>query len=107
MFERGSSELDAKAKAVLDRQAEILRGYPDLLLTVWGHVDFYEVKTPNGEALGFRRALAVRDYLVMRSVAPGRIATNSRGNRWIITLNPSEEALADMRFASTETEDNR
>lgn len=107
LFEQDSSELNAKAKAILDRQAEILRGHPNLPLTVWGHVDSHEAKAPNGEALGFKRALAVRDYLVTQGIAPEQITTNSRGNRWIITFNSSEEALADMRFVSTETDENR
>ncbi|MEW5728594.1 MAG: OmpA family protein [Pseudomonadota bacterium] len=107
-FGRGSSTLDPQAKAVLDRQAEILRGYPDLPMTVWGHVDHEEAKLPGGQALGYQRAAAVRDHLVARGVAPERISTDSRGNRWAIPMEPlSESALASMRFDSTETHDNR
>lgn len=107
-FARESSDLGDEAKAILDRQAEILRRYPGLAMTVWGHVDHEEARLTGGQALGYQRADAVRDYLVARGVAPERISTDSRGNRWAIPMEPlSEAALASMRFAGTETEDNR
>lgn len=104
MFGRGSHRLDDKAKAVLDRQAEILRRYPDLAFTIWGHLDHEEAEAPNGQALGFERARVVRDYLVLRGIAPDRITTDSRGDRAMIVKDRSEAGLAIMRYASTETE---
>lgn len=95
-----------QAKAILDRQAEILRGFPSLALTVWGHADSEEVKNATGKALSFQRASTVRDYLVMRGIAPERISTDSRADRAMIPKDHSEGTLALMRFASTETEDN-
>lgn len=106
MFPANSSALDDRAKAVLDQQAEILRSYPDLAFTVWGHVDIDEANTVDGKALGFRRANAVRDYLVMHGIAPERITTDSRGDHAMIPMDKDEGTLAAMRYATTETEDN-
>lgn len=105
MFGRGSDHLDDKAKAVLDRQAEILRRTPNLAITVWGHVDHEEATAPTGQALGFKRASAVRDYLALQGVSSDRITTNSRGDRAMIVKDRSEEGLAVMRYASTEAEE--
>lgn len=106
MFTRNSSVLDSQAKAVLDKQAEILRGHPALPFTVWGHVDHKEATGKNGKALGFQRANAVRDYLIAHGIAPERITTNSRGDKAMVIASRAEDALAVMRYATTETEDN-
>ncbi|MCR6629229.1 MAG: OmpA family protein [Magnetospirillum sp.] len=106
MFPRNSSVLDDRAKVILDRQADILQGYPGLAFTIWGHVDHEEAKQPDGKALGFRRANAVRDYLVGRGIDPARITTDSRSDRAMIVKDRTEKALAVMRIVTTETEDN-
>lgn len=106
MFRRDSSALDNQAHAILDRQAAVLQAYPSLPVTVWGHVDPEEARRASGAALGFQRANAVRDYLILRGVAPERISTNSRGDRAMIVKDHTETALAIMRTATTETEDN-
>lgn len=104
-FEQGSHALDGRSQAILDRQAEILRAYPSILVTVYGHVDHREAAEAGGRALGYNRALAVRDYLIRRGVLPERISTDSRGDRWALPMTASEEALSAMRFASTEVAD--
>lgn len=106
IFPRSSSALDNQAKAILDRQIDILRNYPGLAFTIWGHVDHEEAKQPDGKALGFQRANAVRDYLVGRGIDPARITTDSRGDRAMIIKDRTEKALAVMRTATTETDDN-
>ncbi len=88
------------------RPIGILRGYPTLAFTVWGHVDHEEAKEPDGKALGFQRANAVRDYVVSRGIGPTRITTDSRGDRAMIVKDRTERALAVMRTVTTETEDN-
>ena len=63
---------------MLDAQAAWLRRYPAVRVRIEGNADERGTREYN-LALGARRANAVRDYLVGRGVAAGRIATISYG----------------------------
>src|SRR5688500_8725164 len=69
LFALDSEEIDGAGQAALQNNAQILKQYPTWVLTIEGHCD--ERGTPEYNlALGERRALAARDYLISLGVAP-------------------------------------
>ena len=77
-FEVDSSELTPQARATLDKQAQWLTLYNRYSFTVEGHAEERGTREYN-IALGARRAQAVRDYLIARSVDGARMRTISYG----------------------------
>jgi peptidoglycan-associated lipoprotein len=65
-------------EAVLDRKAAIMQANPNLTLQVSGHADERGADEYN-LALGNRRALAAKRYLVNKGIEDGRIETISYG----------------------------
>lgn len=70
--------LDAQAQSTLDRQAQWLNTNGATSITVEGHADERGTRQYN-LALGARRANAVRQYLISRGVAAGRIRSVTFG----------------------------
>ncbi len=82
-FEVGSEQLTPEARVDLDKTAEMLRGKPQKI-EVRGHVSAkYAARTEGSEEavmLSFRRAAAVRKYLVDKSgLEPERFRVSSAG----------------------------
>jgi peptidoglycan-associated lipoprotein len=77
-FGVNAAMLDDQARAVLGRIALWLRANPQLPVSIEGHADSRGSRQAN-LALALRRAEAVRDYLIMQGVAPGRLTTISYG----------------------------
>ncbi|MBB4076302.1 peptidoglycan-associated lipoprotein [Bartonella fuyuanensis] len=77
-FSLDSSSIDADAERILMRQAEWLLHYPYYSIMIEGHADERGTREYN-LALGQRRAVAVRDYLVSLGVSAQRIQTISYG----------------------------
>ncbi|WP_375640350.1 peptidoglycan-associated lipoprotein Pal [Bartonella sp. MM55XZML] len=77
-FGLDSSSLDADAERILTRQAEWLLHYPYYSIMIEGHADERGTREYN-LALGQRRAVAVRNYLVSLGVSTQRIQTISYG----------------------------
>ncbi|EJF87747.1 peptidoglycan-associated lipoprotein Pal [Bartonella rattimassiliensis] len=77
-FSLDSSSLDADAERILMRQAEWLLHYPYYSIMIEGHADERGTREYN-LALGQRRAVAVRNYLVSLGVSAQRIQTISYG----------------------------
>ncbi|WP_375619973.1 peptidoglycan-associated lipoprotein Pal [Bartonella sp. TS25HLJMH] len=77
-FSLDSSSLDADAERILTRQAEWLLHYPYYSIMIEGHADERGTREYN-LALGQRRAVAVRNYLVSLGVSEQRIQTISYG----------------------------
>ena len=78
-FDRAN--LDASARAALDRQVAWLKEHDGVRMTVTGHTDLVG---PDGynQRLGLRRARAVVNYMVSRGIARGRLdAVESRGEQ--------------------------
>ncbi len=71
-FAFDSAVLDAEARAVLDRQADWIRQFPELRFRVYGHTDLVGSADYNYR-LGRRRAEAVVAYLATRGVDRGRL----------------------------------
>lgn len=91
-FAFNSAELDAEARAILDRQANFIRQFPEVRFKVFGHTDLVGSQNYN-YGLGKRRANAVVAYLVSRGVSKSRLeAVVSYGKtRPIIQTNAPEE----------------
>lgn len=97
-FALDSEQIDAQGQAALQNNAQILKQYPTWVLTIEGHCD--ERGTPEYNlALGERRAIAARDYLVSLGIAPDRLKTVSYGNEFPFDPGHSEEAYAKNRRA--------
>ncbi len=77
-FDYDSSALSAESKSTLSAQAAFLAANPALTIMVEGHCDERGTREYN-LALGDRRAIAARDYLVAQGVDAARIKTISYG----------------------------
>ncbi|WP_317993870.1 peptidoglycan-associated lipoprotein Pal [Bartonella gliris] len=77
-FSLDSSSIEPDAERILMRQAEWLLRYPSYFITIEGHADERGTREYN-LALGQRRAVAVRDYLVSLGVSAQRMQTISYG----------------------------
>ncbi|HTK33751.1 MAG TPA: peptidoglycan-associated lipoprotein Pal [Caulobacteraceae bacterium] len=88
------------AKGVLDRQAQWLQRYPQVMIRIEGNADERGTREYN-LALGARRAESVRAYLASRGIAGGRISTISYGKERPIDAGTGEDAWARNRNAHT------
>src|SRR5580693_8912784 len=77
-FAYDQSDISSEGQQILQRQAEWLKRYSQVTVTIEGHCDERGTREYN-LALGERRAAAVRNVLVAMGVSPGRIRTISYG----------------------------
>jgi peptidoglycan-associated lipoprotein len=97
-FELDSAELDAAAQGVLTANANVLKRYPTWMVTVEGHCD--ERGTPEYNlALGERRAIASRAYLVSLGISADRVKTVSYGKEFPFDPGHDEAAWSKNRRA--------
>lgn len=94
------SDITPEARQILERQAQWLRRYPNVTVTVAGHCDERGTREYN-LALGARRAQAVKDVLVAMGIPAGRIQTISYGKDRPIVVGSNEWAWAQNRVAIT------
>ena len=95
-----SSELAEEAQATLDRQAAFLNVNPTMVVIIEGHADERGTREYN-LALGDRRAVAVRDYLLAKGLNAARVRTVSYGKERPAVSGSNEEAWAKNRRAAT------
>ena len=95
-----SSELAGEAQATLDRQAAFLNVNPTMVVIIEGHADERGTREYN-LALGDRRAVAVRDYLLAKGLNAARVRTVSYGKERPAVPGSNEEAWAKNRRAAT------
>lgn len=89
-------DLRPEARAMVERQAEWLQTYPNLRVTVEGHADERGTREYN-LALGEKRAMAVRNYLIALGVNPDRLETVSFGKERPAVLGASDASWAQNR----------
>jgi peptidoglycan-associated lipoprotein len=95
-FTVDSAELTEEARAVASANADVLRKYPQWVITIEGHCD--ERGTPEYNlALGERRSEAVRAYLISLGISADRIRTVSYGKEFPFDPARNEEAYAKNR----------
>ncbi|KAF3890885.1 OmpA family protein [Tolypothrix bouteillei VB521301] len=77
-FALDKSFISQESAAVLDRVAEVLQQYPFIVIELQGHTDPRASDAYN-QALGRRRALSVRNYLLRKGIQPERMTIRSFG----------------------------
>jgi peptidoglycan-associated lipoprotein len=97
-FPLDSAELDDAGRAVVTANAAILRKYPTWMITVEGHCDERGTAEYN-LALGERRAVAVKTYLLSLGIAGDRVRTISYGKEFPFDHGHDEKAWASNRRA--------
>jgi peptidoglycan-associated lipoprotein len=99
-FAFDSSEITPEAQLVLQRQAEWLKRYSNVTVTIEGHTDERGTREYN-LALGERRAQAARNVLIALGIPASRISTISYGKERPAVPGSTEEAYAQNRRAVT------
>jgi len=94
------SDITPEAQEILSRQADWLRRYPNVTVTIEGHCDERGTREYN-LALGERRAQAAKNVLVASGIPASRISTISYGKERPAVVGSSEEAYAQNRRAVT------
>lgn len=97
-FGLDASEIDAAGQRVLEANADVLKKYPRWQISVEGHCDERGTAEYN-LALGERRAMAARNYLVSLGVAADRIKTVSYGKEFPFDPGHTEDAWSKNRRA--------
>src|SRR5262245_30435118 len=95
-FGLDSSELDDAARAVVASNAEVLKKNATWMVTIEGHCDERGTAEYN-LALGERRAVAVKTYLVALGVPPDRLRTVSYGKEFPFDAGHTEAAWSKNR----------
>jgi peptidoglycan-associated lipoprotein len=97
-FEYDSSELTGEAQRALNDNAGLLKQYPAWTVTIEGHCDERGTAEYN-LALGERRAVAARAYLVSLGISADRLRTVSYGKEFPFDPGHDEPAYAKNRRA--------
>ena len=95
-FQLDSAELDDSGRAVAAENAELMKKYPTWVVTIEGHCDERGTAEYN-LALGERRAVAVKTYLVSLGIPPDRVRTVSYGKEFPFDPGNTEAAYAKNR----------
>lgn len=99
-FAFDKSDISSDAQAILGRQADFTKKYPQLSFTIEGHADERGTREYN-LALGERRATAAKNALVALGVDAGRLKTISYGKERPAVDGHNEAAWAQNRRAVT------
>ncbi len=97
-FEFDLSALTDNTKATLVQNAVVMQQYPDTYIRIEGHCDERGTVEYN-LALGERRAISARNYLVNFGISPGRITIISYGKERPLDPRQTEGAWGKNRRA--------
>ncbi|MBI2835326.1 MAG: peptidoglycan-associated lipoprotein Pal [Acidobacteria bacterium] len=97
-FDYDSAELAADAQAALTSNAQVLKTYATWVVTIEGHCDERGTAEYN-LALGERRAIAARGYLVSLGIPGDRLRTISYGKEFPFDSGHDESAWRKNRRA--------
>ena len=97
-FELDSSEVSAAGQQVLQANVAVLKKYPNMQITIEGHCDERGTAEYN-LALGERRALAAKNYLVSLGVAADKVKTVSYGKEFPFDAGHDDAAWRNNRRA--------
>ena len=89
-------DLTAEARATIEKQAMWLKKYPNLNISIEGHCDERGTREYN-LALGEKRAMTVKNYMVALGIESGRIQTISYGKERPAVAGSDETAWAQNR----------
>ena len=99
-FDFDKSDIKPEGRTILQRQADWLKKFPNVTVTVEGHCDERGTREYN-LALGERRASAVKKMLVALGVAANRVSTISYGKERPAVVGSTEAAWAQNRRGVT------
>ncbi|MGA7936977.1 MAG: OmpA family protein, partial [Kovacikia sp.] len=105
-FALDKATISPKTAQVLDRIAQVLSENSTILVEIVGHTDPRASDAYN-LALGRRRALAARNYLLRRGVAPERMTIRSEGEQQLISPGRSRVDFARDRRVEFDYKDAR
>ncbi len=97
-FGYDQADVSSDGQQVLNANAEIMKKYPTWIITIEGHADERGTAEYN-LALGERRALAARNYLVALGIPADRLRTVSYGKEFPFDPAHTEEAFSKNRRA--------
>jgi peptidoglycan-associated lipoprotein len=97
-FGYDQAEVSTDGQQILNANAEIMKKYSTWVITIEGHADERGTAEYN-LALGERRALAARNYLVSLGIPADRLRTVSYGKEFPFDPARTEEAYANNRRA--------
>ncbi len=90
-FAFNSTALDSEARAILLKQANFIRQFPEVRFRVYGHTDLVGSSAYN-QRLGLRRAQAVVNFLVSQGISRSRLeAMVSYGETRPVIDTPNRE----------------
>lgn len=99
-FAYDQSTISSEGQQILQRQAEWLKHYPQVSVTIEGHCDERGTREYN-LALGERRAQAVKSVLAALGIPSARIQTISYGKDRPIVVGSDEAGYAQNRVGIT------
>jgi peptidoglycan-associated lipoprotein len=99
-FNTDKSDITPEARQILQRQADWLKRYPNVTVTVEGHADERGTREYN-LALGERRATSVKNVLVALGIPANRVSTISYGKERPAVVGSNEQAWAQNRRGVT------
>ena len=97
-YELDSSEVSADGQQVLQANAAVLKKYPTWQITIEGHCDERGTAEYN-LALGERRALAAKTYLVSLGIPADKVRTVSYGKEFPFDAGHDDAAWSKNRRA--------
>ncbi len=97
-FDLDSSDVNAEGQQVLQANAAVLKKYPGMQITIEGHCDERGTAEYN-LALGERRALAAKNYMVSLGIAADKIKTVSYGKEFPFDPGHDDAAWSKNRRA--------
>ena len=97
-FSVDSADLDETARAVASANADVLKKNSSWVITIEGHCDERGTAEYN-LALGERRAIAVKTFLVSLGISPDRVRTISYGKEFPFDPGHTDESWAQNRRA--------
>jgi peptidoglycan-associated lipoprotein len=95
-FDFDKSDIRPGDAQILDQKLAVLQANPGLTIEIVGHCDERGSDEYN-LALGNRRALSAKQYLVSRGIEAGRISTRSMGEEQPLNPGHDETAWAQNR----------
>lgn len=89
-------DLSPRAREILGRNAEFILRFPEARIQIEGHCDERGTNEYN-LALGERRAMSARNYLMSLGIPPSRLSTISYGEEMPVDSRHNEDAWAKNR----------
>ena len=99
-FAYDRSDISPEAQQILERQAQWLKRYPNVSVTIEGHTDERGTREYN-LALGERRAQAVKNVLTALGIPASRMSTISYGKERPEVPHSDEQSYAQNRRGVT------